>query len=105
MKKQKWLLIILISIILALSSSFSAVMGANTGEWTTFRNDQNRNGYTTGGDSTNAVEQLWNYSTNAAVWSSPAVANGLSCSRLQRLQHLLPQRLRRQTGLEISGGK
>ena len=77
MKKQKWLLIILISILLTLSSSFSAAMGANTGDWTTFRHDLSRNGYTTGGDSTNAVKQLWNYSTNAAVWSSPAVADGL----------------------------
>ena len=77
MKKQKWLLIILISIILTLSSSFSAVMGANTGEWTTFRHDISRSGYTADGDSTDAVKQLWNYSTNAAVWSSPAVADGL----------------------------
>jgi outer membrane protein assembly factor BamB len=47
------------------------------GDWTTFRHDSNRSGSTVDSDSTNSVKQLWNYSTNAAVWSSPAVSGGL----------------------------
>jgi|WetSurMetagenome_2_1015567.scaffolds.fasta_scaffold01731_4 eukaryotic-like serine/threonine-protein kinase len=75
MTKHKWLLIILISLILIQSGTFSAASGANTDEWTTFRHDPRHSGFTTGSGSTNSVKQLWNYSTNAAVWSSPAVSN------------------------------
>ena len=77
MKKHRWYLIILIFLFLILSGTFSGAIAANTGEWTTFRRDLNRSGSILGVDSTNSVKQLWNYSTNAAVWSSPAVSNGL----------------------------
>ena len=79
MKKYGWLPLILISFLLILSGTFtfSSATTANTGEWTTFRHDSNRSGFTNGNDSSNSVKQLWNYSTNAAVWSSPAVYNGL----------------------------
>ena len=76
MTKHKWLLIILISLILIQSGTFSAASGASTNEWTTFRHDLNHSGATTGGGSANSVKQLWNYSTHASVWSSPAVADG-----------------------------
>jgi outer membrane protein assembly factor BamB len=76
MRKHKWLLlIILISLILIQSGTFSAASGASD-EWTTFRHDLSRSGGTTGGGPANSVKQLWNYSTHASVWSSPAVANG-----------------------------
>jgi outer membrane protein assembly factor BamB len=79
MTKHKWLLIILISLILIQSGTFSAATGASASssnnEWTTFRNDLNRSGATTGGGSANSVKQLWNFSTRASVWSSPAVAD------------------------------
>jgi outer membrane protein assembly factor BamB len=77
MKKHRWLLIILLSLFLVLLGTFSSAIATNAGEWTTFRCDANRSGSTIDVDSTNSAKQLWNYSTNAAVWSSPAVSNGL----------------------------
>jgi outer membrane protein assembly factor BamB len=76
MKKHRWL-IILICLFLILSGTFLATIAANTGEWTTFRHDQNRTGFAIDADSTNSVKQLWNFSTIVAVWSSPAVSSGL----------------------------
>ena len=74
MKRKQWLLLIFISLILIQSLSSASVASAN--DWPAFRHDSTRSGSTTGGGSTNSVKQLWNYSTNAAVWSSPAVVEG-----------------------------
>ncbi len=74
MRKQKWILIILLSLILI--QSMSVASATNTDDWTTFRHDSNHSGYTNGNGPTNYATPLWNFTTNAAVWSSPAVANG-----------------------------
>jgi outer membrane protein assembly factor BamB len=81
MRKHNWMLIVLISFILIpipsctlVASSASA--NSNADEWTTFRHDQSNSGYTTGNGSTNSAKLLWNFTTMAAVVSSPAVANG-----------------------------
>lgn len=80
MRKHKWMLIILISLILIQSYCMSVASGtsasSSTDDWTIFRHDPNHSGYTTGNGPTNSVKPLWIYSTHAAVWSSPAVANG-----------------------------
>jgi hypothetical protein len=80
MRKHSWLIIALFFLILVQTGIFSAasanVAGSSINEWIMFRHDLSHSGDTTG-DSANSVKQLWNYSTNAAVWSSPAVANGV----------------------------
>jgi len=59
---------------MSLASSASA--DSSTDEWTMFRRDLSRSGYTTGDTPTSPVKLLWTYKTRAAVRSSPAVANG-----------------------------
>lgn len=80
MKGLQWLLIILFCAILIQASPISVASGASAtssaDEWTTFRHDPSHSGTTTGGDLTDSVKPLWNFSTRAAVWSSPAVVNG-----------------------------
>ena len=49
---------------------------SSTDEWPMFRHDQNHSGYTYSNSSTNYANLLWNFTTGAAVVSSPAVANG-----------------------------
>lgn len=74
MRKNKWTLVILISLILL--QSISVASAASTDEWTTFRHDLNHSGYTTSVNPANSAKQLWNYSTGAPVVSSPAVVDG-----------------------------
>jgi outer membrane protein assembly factor BamB len=76
MRKQKWMLIILISLILIQSYGMSVASAAITDDWTMFRHDLSHSGYTTSGNPANSAKPLWNYSTGAAVVSSPAVVNG-----------------------------
>ncbi len=73
-RKNKWILIILISIVLV--QSLSVASASSTDEWTTFRHDLNRSGYTTSGNPANSAKPLWNYTTGAAVVSSPSVEGG-----------------------------
>ena len=80
MRKHKWLLIILISLILIQSYFTSAASGTSASssndDWTMFRNDPNHSGYTTGNGSTNSAKLLWTYKARGSILSSPAVANG-----------------------------
>ena len=76
MRKQKWMLIILISLILIQFYGMSVSSAVITDDWTMFRHDLSHSGYTTSGNPANSAKPLWNYSTGAAVVSSPAVVNG-----------------------------
>jgi outer membrane protein assembly factor BamB len=80
MRKRKWLLISLISLIL-IQSCFMSVASStsaspSTDEWTMFRHDPSRSGYTIDNRPTNSAKLLWTCITDRAVQSSPAVANG-----------------------------
>ena len=74
--KQKWILIILISLILSQACDFSLSSAAITDDWSMFRHDLSHSGYTTSGNPTGTALPLWNYSTRAAIESSPAIVNG-----------------------------
>jgi outer membrane protein assembly factor BamB len=80
MRKCTWLLTILIPLILLPLCSMSEISNASadssTNDWTTFRYDLNHTGYTAGNGPSDSFKSLWNYTTGAAVWSSPAVVNG-----------------------------
>jgi outer membrane protein assembly factor BamB len=80
MSKRKWLLISLISLILIQSYCMSiascAIAGYSTDEWTMFRHDPSHSGYATDNKPTNSAKLLWTCTTDRAVQSSPAVANG-----------------------------
>ena len=73
MRKRDWMLIILVSVILI--QSMSEVSATSIDGWPTFRHDSSHSGYTTSDSSANSAAPLWNFSTNAAVWSSPSVAD------------------------------
>ena len=81
MRKHKWMLIILISLILIQTSYSMSVAScsnaiSSTDNWTMFRNDPGHSGTTTGNSPTNSAKLLWNFTTMQGVVSSPAVANG-----------------------------
>jgi outer membrane protein assembly factor BamB len=80
MGKYKWLLIIPISLLLiqayCMSVASSAPISSGVGNWTMFRHDSSRSGYTTGSGAANSAELLWTFRTWKAIKSSPAVANG-----------------------------
>jgi len=79
MSKHKWIIILLFIILLqsyCMSLVSSASASSSTDEWTMFRRDLSRSGYTTGGTPTSSVKLLWTYETRSLVRSSPAVANG-----------------------------
>jgi outer membrane protein assembly factor BamB len=80
MRKRKWTLIFLISLILiqsyCMSLASSTSTSSSTDEWAMFRHDPSHSGYSPGSSPTNSVKLLWTYTTMAAVVSSPAVANG-----------------------------
>ena len=81
MRKPKWMLIILISLILipsfiSITSSASTSADSNAGEWPMYRHDLNGSGYTADSGPTNPVKLLWNFTTMKSVESSPTVANG-----------------------------
>ena len=81
MRKHKWMLIILISLILiqtsySMSVASSISVNSSTSDWTMFRNDPGHSGTTTGNSPTNSAKLLWNFTTMQGVVSSPAVANG-----------------------------
>ena len=78
MRKPKWWLIILILLIQLcyISTASSASASSSTDEWTVFRHDPSRNGYTTDGTPTSSAKLLWNFTTMEAVVSSPVIANG-----------------------------
>ena len=78
MRKGKWMIVILFSLILiqSLSVASAASTTSNAGDWTMFRHDLSHSGYTIGGDAANYARPLWNFSTGAPVVSSPAVVDG-----------------------------
>jgi outer membrane protein assembly factor BamB len=79
MRKPKWMLIILISLILIpsfVSITSSASADSNADEWPKYRHDLNNSGYTADNGPTNPVKLLWNFTTMKSVASSPTVANG-----------------------------
>jgi outer membrane protein assembly factor BamB len=78
MKKHKLLLTLLLLLVLIQSCNMLATSTAKASddEWTMFRYDLCRTGYTTGNGAATSVKQLWNFSTSASVLSSPAVADG-----------------------------
>ncbi|MCW4028216.1 MAG: PQQ-binding-like beta-propeller repeat protein [Candidatus Bathyarchaeota archaeon] len=73
MRKHGWLLLSLLVLVLASSTFFAA----SAQDWTTFRYDTNRSGANGTNSSSNAAKTLWIHSMNGAVWSSPAVAEGV----------------------------
>jgi outer membrane protein assembly factor BamB len=66
--------VLAVLIVAVLFSAFCAPTAS--GDWNCFRGDLTRNGYVEGAGEANSATQLWNYSTNAAVGSSPAVSEG-----------------------------
>ena len=72
LKKHKLLLIILI----ILSQLCVVSLASSTDEWTMFRHDAGRSGYTTGTSPAGSVKLLWTYEARDAILSSPAVAGG-----------------------------
>ncbi len=77
MKNSTQILIICALITLILSCSISSAKCSTTNEWTTFRYDPNHSGTTDSNTQTNYPKQIWNFTTSAAIVSSPAVADGL----------------------------
>ncbi|TRO46153.1 phospholipid carrier-dependent glycosyltransferase, partial [Candidatus Bathyarchaeota archaeon] len=78
MSKHKWMTLILF--IMLIQASFillasSAKGGSSTVEWTMFRHDPIRSGYTVG-SSKDAAKLLWTYETGRGIRSSPTVADG-----------------------------
>jgi outer membrane protein assembly factor BamB len=73
MKKHKWMLIILLILLQLCCMSLTA--SASIDQWTLFRHDPTRTGYTTSSTPTGSVKLLWTYETLAGVRSSPAVAD------------------------------
>ena len=78
MRKTKWILITLISLILIQSAAATSAINpsSSSSNWTTFRGDLNHSGYTVSGNPSNSAKPLWNYTTGAEVVSSPSVADG-----------------------------
>ncbi len=76
MTKLKWMLIILlISLILNEFYAISEASATGTDDWPTFHHDPNHSGYTTVSGSTNSMKLLWNFTTMAPIFSSPAISN------------------------------
>jgi outer membrane protein assembly factor BamB len=78
MSKHKRMTLILFIMLIQASFMFlasSANGSSSTVEWTMFRHDSIRSGYTAG-SSKNAVKLLWTYETGGGVRSSPTVADG-----------------------------
>jgi eukaryotic-like serine/threonine-protein kinase len=80
MRKHRWLLIILISLILiqsyCISVASSTDAGPSTDDWGSFHHDSNHSGYTAIDIPTNSAKLLWTFETWKAVRSSPALTNG-----------------------------
>ncbi len=79
MEKRKWLLISLITLtcfLLVASTTTSTLSGNN--DWLMFHHDPAHSSYTTSNNSGYYPKPLWNYTTGAAVVSSPAIADGLA---------------------------
>jgi len=80
MRKRKWLLVIVISLVLIqlcyISTALSNDSVSSTDDWTAFRHDSGHSGYSTAKSSSNSVQSLWTFNTGKAVKSSPAVTNG-----------------------------
>ena len=79
MRKHRWILIILISLILIQSyymSVSSSTSPSSSPDWAMFRHDTSHSGYTTGNSQTNSVKLLWAFTTMEPVVSSPTVVNG-----------------------------
>jgi outer membrane protein assembly factor BamB len=78
MRKHKLLPLLILLLAITQSCSLLALpsASASSGEWTMFRYDLSRTGYTTGNGAAASVRQLWNFSTSASVLSSPAVSDG-----------------------------
>jgi outer membrane protein assembly factor BamB len=75
MRKQVWMLIIVVSIFLAQFLTSAEVTKAD--DWTMFRHDQNHSGVTNSESRANSAKFEWVFSTSASVLSSPAIANGV----------------------------
>jgi outer membrane protein assembly factor BamB len=80
MSNRKWMIIIIFLTILIQSCCMflasSASASSSTDEWTMFRHDLSRSGYTSGITPTRSAKLLWNFTTMESVVSSPAIANG-----------------------------
>jgi outer membrane protein assembly factor BamB len=79
MRKRNWILFIVVSFILipsCITITSSASADSSADKWAMFRHDQNHSGYTAESGPTNSAKLLWNFTTMAAVTSSPAVVNG-----------------------------
>ncbi len=79
MRKHKWILIILISVILIQSyciSVGSSTSSFSTDNWAMFRYDASHSGATTANSPMNSAKLLWNFTAMQGVSSSPAVVNG-----------------------------
>ena len=80
MRNQKWMLIILVAFIviqlcyLPVASSSNA--SSSSSDWPMFRQSSSHSGNARSNNTVNSAKLLWNYTTDGAVWSSPAVAYG-----------------------------
>lgn len=75
MNKHKLLLAFLF--LLATSAAFLPLSSASSGDWPMFRQNPVHTGAAQTSSTAASATQLWNFSTQAAVWSSPAVADGV----------------------------
>ncbi len=75
MNKRKLLLVFLF--LLAASVAFLPLASASNGDWSMFRQNPTHNGTIQTSSTAASAQQLWNFSTQAAVWSSSAVADGV----------------------------
>ena len=80
MRKHKWMLIILISLILiqsyCMSVASSTSASSRTDGWTMFRHDPSHSGTTTDNSTKSSAKLSWAFTTMDVVSSSLAVANG-----------------------------
>ncbi len=80
MRKYKWMLFILIALTLVqlwyIPFASSTNASSITDDWAMFRHTPNHSGVSNGNNTTNSAKLLWNYTTNGAILSSPAVACG-----------------------------
>ena len=74
MQKLRWVQIVLILLVLTQLCPTSKAYTID--EWPNFRCDSNHSGYVTGDRLTNSALPLWNFTTGAAIVSSPAIVNG-----------------------------
>jgi eukaryotic-like serine/threonine-protein kinase len=75
-KTLVYILVLVCAVSLCLTLVERSKAQSSISDWPMFRHDPNHSGYTSGNGSANYAKPLWNFTTGAAVVSSPAIANG-----------------------------